>query len=105
MPDSPAPTILVLLQVAVAAAFLLGLIVMANTFEILSGFLKRYSDEVEGREIAGPTPEITAQLQKFARGQLDTTAHADLIRQLNEQPAWVAQLAREVKALRPGEKS
>lgn len=78
---------------------------MANTFEILSGFLKRYSDEVEGRESPGPTPELAARLQQFARGQLDAAAQADLIRQLNEQPAWVAQLAREVKALRPGEKS
>ncbi len=73
---------------------------MPNTFEILSGFLKRYGDEVEGREISAPTPEIAAGLQKFARGQLTGPEQAELIRELNDQPDWIASLALEVKALR-----
>ncbi len=73
---------------------------MPNTFEILSGFLKRFGDEVEGREISGPTPETAAKLQRFARGQLSAAEQTELIRQLNEQPDWIAKLATEVKALR-----
>jgi hypothetical protein len=73
---------------------------MPNTFEILIGFLARFGDEVEGRESTDPPAEITAQLRSFARGQLPASAQADLIRQLNEHPDWVATLAAEAKALR-----
>jgi hypothetical protein len=74
---------------------------MPNTFEILSGFLRRYGDEVEGRELSGPTPEIGAKLQLFARGQLPASEQAELIGQLNERPDLIAKLASDIKALRP----
>jgi len=73
---------------------------MPNTFEILTGFLARFGDEVEGREAPGLPPEISAQLRRFARGQLTTAEQAELIQQLNEHPDWVAALAAEAKALR-----
>ena len=73
---------------------------MPNTFEILTGFLARFGDEVEGREASDLPAEVTAQLRSFARGQLPAAAQADLIRQLNEHPDWVAALAAETKALR-----
>lgn len=73
---------------------------MANTFETLSGFLARYNDEVVGRESPVPSPEISARLRSFARGQLSPTEQADLVRQLYEHPDWIAALAAEVKGLR-----
>jgi len=79
---------------------------MANTFEILSGFLARYDDEVVGRESSILPAEINARIRSFARGQLSTSEQTDLVRQLDEHPDWVAALAAEVKTLRnPGESS
>jgi hypothetical protein len=74
--------------------------VMPNTFETLNGFLARFSNEVEGRESSRPTPETAAKLQSFARGRMPAPELPEFIRQLNEQPEWVAMLATEVKAIR-----
>ena len=73
---------------------------MPNTFEILTGFLTRFGDEVEGRESSTPPPEVVGQLRRFARGQLPAAEQAELILQLNEHPDWVAALAAEARALR-----
>lgn len=73
---------------------------MPNTFEILTGFLARFGDEVEGRESASLPPEVSAQLRRFARGQLPAAEQVELIQQLNEHPDWVAALASEARALR-----
>ena len=73
---------------------------MPNTFEILSDFLARYEDEVVGRAASIPPAEIRARLRSFAHGQLSATDQAELVRQLNEHPDWIAALAAEVKALR-----
>ena len=73
---------------------------MPNTFETLSGFLARYEDEVVGRESVIPSPEVMARLRSFAHGQLSPTEQAELVRQLDERPDWVAALAAEVKVLR-----
>ena len=73
---------------------------MPNTFEILSGFLSRFGDEVEGRESSAPPPEVGAQLHRFARGQLPASEQVELIRLLNDHPDWVVSLAAEVKAQR-----
>jgi len=76
---------------------------MPNTFEILTGFLARFGDEVEGRESPTLPPEISVGLRRFARGQLPASEQEELIRQLNERPDWVALLAAEAKSLRdPG---
>jgi len=74
--------------------------VMPNTFEILAGFLARCDEEVEGRETSAPPAEIFAQMRSFARGQLPSAGQAELVRQLNAHPDWIAALAAEVKALR-----
>ena len=76
---------------------------MPNTFEILSGFLARYDDEVVGRESSVLPAEISTNIRSFALGKLSTSEQAELLRQLNEHPDWVAALAAEVKALRPGD--
>ena len=73
---------------------------MQNTFEILTRFLARYSDEVEGRESSSLPEEVRTRLQSFARGQLSASEQADLIARLNERQDWIAVLAEEVKALR-----
>ena len=73
---------------------------MPNTFEILSGFLARYDDEVVGRESSTPPTEVRDHIRSFARGQLSESKQAELVCQLNEHPDWIATLAAEVKALR-----
>jgi hypothetical protein len=78
---------------------------MPNAFEILSGFLARYDDEVIGRESTVLPAEISGRLRSFARGQLTATEQEDLVHQLNEHPDWVAALASEVKTLRNGGES
>ena len=73
---------------------------MANTFEILSGFLARYDDEVVGRESSILPAEVSARIRSFARGNLSPPEQVELLRQLDEQPDWLAALAAEVKSLR-----
>ena len=73
---------------------------MPNTFEILSGFLAHYDDEVVGRESSMPPAEISADIRSFARGQLSTSKQEELVRQLTDHPDWIAALAAEVKTLR-----
>jgi len=73
---------------------------MPNTFEILSGFLARYDDEVVGRESSILPDEVRASIRSFALGKLSTSEHANLLRQLDAHPDWVAALAAEVKMLR-----
>ncbi len=73
---------------------------MPNTFEILTGFLSRYGDEVEGRESVVLPTEVKAKISDFARGKLPPPEQAELIGQLNDHPDWVVALAVEVKALR-----
>ncbi len=74
--------------------------VTPNSFEILSGFLSRFGEEVEGRESPVPPPEVSARLRSFARGQLPASEQVELMRHLHEHPDWVATLAAEAKALR-----
>jgi hypothetical protein len=75
---------------------------MTNNFEILAGFLERFGHEVEGRELPEPPPEVRHQLRDLARGHLPQTQCAELLDLLNRNPAWIARLADEVKAMRPG---
>jgi hypothetical protein len=75
---------------------------MASSFEILAGFLDRFGDEVEGRELPEPPPEIQDKLRNLARGALPEGERAELLAQLNRNPGWIARLAVEIKALRAG---
>ena len=76
---------------------------MANTFEILAGFLERFGDEVEGRSLQELDESVRGKLRDFATGKLPQSEQGELIRMLNQNPQWVAHLAQEVKALRPPE--
>ena len=76
--------------------------VMANTFEILAGFLDHFDHEVEGREQLQVSDGVRLKLREFAAGKLPSHEQDDLVQQLNRNPEWVASLAAEVKALRAG---
>jgi hypothetical protein len=73
---------------------------MKNNFEILAKFLEKFGDEVEGRELAELTPDVKAKLREFARGNLAAAEQGELVERLSQNPAWVSQLAAEVKSLR-----
>ena len=73
---------------------------MSNTFEILAGFLDRFEDEVEGRELQEPPEAVRTKLGAFAKGELPKAEHEELLSMLRQNPGWVARLAAEVKALR-----
>lgn len=75
---------------------------MPNSFEILAGFLERFGDEVEGRELQEPPPEIQTKLRDLARGHLPESERAELFALLSQNPGWIARLASEVKNLRAG---
>jgi hypothetical protein len=73
---------------------------MNNTFQILTGFLDRYDDEVQGRELAEPGDDLKVKLQQLAQGNLRGSDQAELMGLLNRQPQWIGVLAAQVKALR-----
>lgn len=73
---------------------------MANEFEILAGFLAKFGDEVEGRELQEPPNDVETRMRELARGTLPETERAQLFNVLNENPQWIGRLAQEVKALR-----
>jgi len=75
---------------------------MANSFEILTRFLERYSDEVEGRQLREPSLEVTNKLKEFAKGTLPEDERNTLLNLLKENPNWIPVIANEIKALRPG---
>ena len=75
---------------------------MANEFEILAGFLARFGDEVEGRELQDPPKDVQAKLRELAQGNLPESERSQLFNLLKENPAWIGRLADEVKALRMG---
>ena len=71
-----------------------------DTFKILAGFLERFGDEVEGRELSEPTQEAKAKLQQLARGTLPEAQQDEVWAMLNQHPQWLSWLAQEVKAHR-----
>ena len=71
---------------------------MSNTFEILSRFLERYGDEVEGHGLDEMPPEVETKLRAFARGKLAPAQRSELARLLKDNPRWISLLAEEVKA-------
>lgn len=75
---------------------------MNDPFSILSRFLERFDDDVEGRAVLEEPPEdIRQKLAQFAVGSLPEAERAELIELLQNNPQWVPLLAREVKARRP----
>jgi hypothetical protein len=75
---------------------------MANEFEILAGFLARFGDEVEGRELQDLPKDVQVKLRELAHGNLPESERSQLFNLLKENPAWIGRLADEVKALRTG---
>ena len=75
---------------------------MASEFEILAGFLAKFGDEVEGRELQELPNDVRVKLQTLASGSLSESERSQLFDLLNENPAWIGRLADEVKALRTG---
>ncbi len=75
---------------------------MSNEFEILAGFLARFGDEVEGRELQDLPKDVQAKLRELAQGNLPESERSQLFNLLKENPAWIGRLADEVKALRTG---
>jgi len=75
---------------------------MANDFEILAGFLAKFSDEVEGRELQDLPKDVQGKLRSLAQGSLPETERSRLFDLLKENPAWIGRLADEVKAMRTG---
>jgi len=73
---------------------------MNNAFQILTGFLNRYDEDVEGRELQVPGPDIEAKFQQFARGNLPKPERAGFLELLGQHPEWLGRLAIEVKSLR-----
>jgi hypothetical protein len=72
----------------------------SQTFEILTRFLERYGDDVEGRALVEPTGDTRDKIERLARGTLPETERTELFAVLNRNPDWIGWLAREVKALR-----
>ena len=73
---------------------------MAHPFEILAGFLDRFGEDVEGRELSEPPENVQAELRAFAKGDLPREKHEQLLSLLSKNHGWLAWLANEVKALR-----
>ena len=73
---------------------------MATEFEILAGFLAKFGDEVEGREIQEPPKDVQSRMRELALGKLPESERSQLFSLLNENPQWIGRLAEEVKALR-----
>ena len=71
-----------------------------NAFEVMSKFLDRFGDDVEGRSLEEPSPEVKLKLKGFAAGSLSEPERNEVIGLLQANPGWVTLLAREVKALR-----
>jgi hypothetical protein len=73
---------------------------MSNSFEILSKFLERFGDDVEGRSLEEPSPDVKLKLKRFASGTISEIERNELIALLQANPQWVSLLAQEAKALR-----
>jgi len=71
---------------------------MDNSFEILTRFLERFGDEVEGRSLEDIPEEVRAKLRAFASGGLPVNERRELAQLLKDHPGWVSVLAAEVKA-------
>lgn len=74
---------------------------MNNTFKLLAEFLDRFEGEVEGRQFVAPPAEVQAKLRALARGSLPATEQQEIFLLLNQNTEWIADLAKEIKAMRP----
>lgn len=73
---------------------------MPESFAVITRFLERFSDDVEGRQASELSEETKQQLKKLARGELPRGEHEPLFAILRTDPTAVSWLAEEVKVLR-----
>ena len=73
---------------------------MTNSFKMLAEFLERFDHEVEGRQLSTPPDEFRIKLRALARGSLPSTERDEVFAVLNQNPEWISELAKEIKALR-----
>ena len=73
---------------------------MPESFAVITRFLERFSDDVEGRQASELSEEMKQQLKKLARGELPRAEHEQVFAVLRSEPAAVSLLAEEVKQLR-----
>jgi hypothetical protein len=78
---------------------------MSNDFELLSRFLERYGNDVEGRELDEIPSELQPKLRGFALGTLSESDRRDVAIFLKEHPRWVGKLAEEARNARPSAQS
>jgi hypothetical protein len=75
---------------------------MTDSFKLLAEFLGSFDHEVEGRQLDAPPEEIQVKLRALAQGRLPQTEHQEVFSILNQNPEWISELAKEIKALRTG---
>jgi hypothetical protein len=73
---------------------------MNNTFQILAGFLDKYSDDVVGHAREEVPTDLRPRLRDFAHGVLDDTERARLCKSLKENPQWIPALAEAARTPR-----
>jgi hypothetical protein len=73
---------------------------MTEDFAHIVEFLNRFQDEVQGRDLMYPDPELRQRLDRFARGECSQSEQGDLCQMLTRHPEWVVYLAECIKGLR-----
>ena len=74
---------------------------MNNTLQILTGFLDKYGDDVQGHADEAPPADLQARFREFARGTLAEAERARLSQLLKDNPQWIPALASEARAGQP----
>lgn len=74
---------------------------MTTTFKVLEEFLNRFEIEAEGRHLHAVPDELRGKLRALASGTLPPAEHPEVFTILSQNTEWIAELAREIKALRP----
>jgi len=73
---------------------------MNETFQILAGFLDKFSDDVVGHAREDIPADLRARLRDFAQGTLDDAERARLCLSMKENPQWIPALAMEARTPR-----
>ena len=68
---------------------------MNETFKIISEYLDRTGEEVEGRAREEMSEEVAETLKAFAAGTLAPDTRAEVANLLKQHPGWVTALAGE----------
>jgi len=76
---------------------------MTDSFKLIAQFLDRFEREVEGRQLVSAPPEFQLKLRALAQGRLPQAERIEVFSSLNQNPEWIAELANEIKALRPNQ--